>query len=799
MTPARAGAPDPSAELESIALQLCDLGDWRAAVQVKAQAGTAALSSGRSDLFDQRYQEAFVLAAAHDLQYLELIVRLQKAQFQLACASAGGIIDSISAEAKAKDSEMVQRIRQYSGTALSTCAAIDAALGAPAPDGVALGGAVDAAAKAAASFELNETGGLLTDWRTEKGNPPFAAESLDGLRGIAARLRAELDRRYASLSTTADLIRAALKAVYGDCDSPIEILTRAAVTAANLPSSLAQVYMALADAYCARAGIEKTNSPQAAAADLEQAEQAAANAVAAVQPLGNVLEKEAPAAKLNEMRALRSPEGTPAAAPSQGFYGAMALGQAAIQALAEHRPADALALLDKAANAPAGPHTMALGIRAAAKYELGRYEDAIPDLDARIAQLEQQSEADSGEFSYALNSRLEELQNLYVIKACALTQLGRFAEAWNASERGRAAGPPDHANPAAHPPPIEWEAWRAWLQTERAAFVSFALSRWGALILSAGPDDAQPSAMLLPSFRYSDMAQQFLNRAEEDSQVWTAIIFGAVSALSANLLQPIEPLLDRIAAHAEVLYILPDSYLFRAPFAALTLSGERYLSDLCPLAMAPSAAFVLLNASRARQAARSCLALGVGQAPKDKPVIRFSQQAAAVADLWTAPKTSTRLLDEAATDDALRQAAGSFDVLHLSCHGATSSRMLDPMEASLLELAGATLTAREALAWNLNADLVFMNVCQGGRFRMEGRTNVSGFLRAFHAAGARSVIASVTHIDPLPAGELAVRFYRHWLAGASKARALQRAQQEVRQLYPADKDWAPHALTGDYR
>jgi CHAT domain-containing protein len=82
---------------------------------------------------------------------------------------------------------------------------------------------------------------------------------------------------------------------------------------------------------------------------------------------------------------------------------------------------------------------------------------------------------------------------------------------------------------------------------------------------------------------------------------------------------------------------------------------------------------------------------------------------------------------------------------------------------------------------------------------MEGRGNLSGFIRAFHSAGVSSVIASVTHIGPLPAAALAVQFYRHWFTGLSKARALQRARQEVRKLYPDASDWASHTLTGDYR
>ena len=110
------------------------------------------------------------------------------------------------------------------------------------------------------------------------------------------------------------------------------------------------------------------------------------------------------------------------------------------------------------------------------------------------------------------------------------------------------------------------------------------------------------------------------------------------------------------------------------------------------------------------------------------------------------------------------------------------------------------VTANDVLDWKLNADLVFMNVCQGGRFRMEGRTQVNGFLRAFPLAGARSIVAAVTHVDPLAAGELAVEFYRVWSGGVSKATALQKAQQKLRAKYPGQSSkWASHSLMGDYR
>jgi tetratricopeptide (TPR) repeat protein len=814
MTPAgnvAQGASDASAGLDAIAVQLAELGDWRGAAQVKAQSGTAALVSQRLGLFDQRYQEAFDLASAHGLTYLGLLLQLQKAQFQLSSVLAGGIVDSVAADARENKSELIQQIIRDTGEAITTCDAVDLLLGSPDDQQSALGAAVDAAAKTAESFELPVTVGLFSDWRSEKGKPPLGAEAIAELRGLSARLRAELEERRISLTAQATVIRAQLKSYLGDVFTPVEILARVAEKAANLPSCLVQVCMALADAYCARSAFSKINSPEAAESDLELAEQAAAKGVETAKLLANETEKLAPMAKLLEVRAMRGEgESSSEVGKASGFYGDMAIGQRAIRALAEDRPAEALALLKSLSGDPssAGDNSvagsLALSVRAAAYYDLGRYEDALAELDCRINVLEKQGEVDGGEYSFALNHRLEELQNLYLNKACALTKLNRLDEAWKASERGRTAG---FGGVAARDSAVEWDVWRAWLRTERAAFVSFGLSHWGALIISAGPDDDQPSATLLSSFRYAEMATHLLKGFEEGRQTetmensthWTKIIFDQVPDLSAKLINPIEALLEGLAARAEVLYILPDCYLFRVPFAALTLSGGRYLNDLCPLSMAPSAEFVLANSGRVRKGGRSCLAVGVGQAPDDKPEVRFADQATEVAALWAGSGTCTTLLDSDATRDALSHAVDDVDVLHLACHGDTDPEVHDPMNASRLKLANGIVTAREALAWKLRADLVFMNVCQGGRFRIEGRGNISGFIRAFHSAGATSVIASVTHIGPLPAGELAVRFYRHWFTGVSKARALQSARQEVRKLYPDASDWASHALTGDYR
>lgn len=79
-------------------------------------------------------------------------------------------------------------------------------------------------------------------------------------------------------------------------------------------------------------------------------------------------------------------------------------------------------------------------------------------------------------------------------------------------------------------------------------------------------------------------------------------------------------------------------------------------------------------------------------------------------------------------------------------------------------------------------------------------SEVGGFWEAFLAAGAASLIATLSYVDPLSAQMLARQFYREWLSGeATKAEALRRAQLWMRSHRPEPEHWATHILIGDHR
>jgi len=174
------------------------------------------------------------------------------------------------------------------------------------------------------------------------------------------------------------------------------------------------------------------------------------------------------------------------------------------------------------------------------------------------------------------------------------------------------------------------------------------------------------------------------------------------------------------------------------------------------------------------------------------------------------------MLIEGCTRARFRQAAPGFAVLHLACHGTMEPELRDPLKSSWLVLAPdgpgepvdlddhrtdsqhqfLTAHAVHGLG-HLSADLVFLNACVSGRFVEPMRGEVGGFWRAFLVAGARSLIATLVYADPDAAQQIAERFYREWLAGASKAEALRRAQLALRNDRPHPAHWALHALIGD--
>src|SRR5207249_10600559 len=88
------------------------------------------------------------------------------------------------------------------------------------------------------------------------------------------------------------------------------------------------------------------------------------------------------------------------------------------------------------------------------------------------------------------------------------------------------------------------------------------------------------------------------------------------------------------------------------------------------------------------------------------------------------------------------------------------------------------LTAQNVYGLDLHANLVFLSACRSGLGQLSG-DGINGLTRAFLYAGTPSVIASLWDVADETAYRLVTAFYRAWLGGSDKARALRSAQRSL--------------------
>ena len=237
--------------------------------------------------------------------------------------------------------------------------------------------------------------------------------------------------------------------------------------------------------------------------------------------------------------------------------------------------------------------------------------------------------------------------------------------------------------------------------------------------------------------------------------------------------------------------IVPHGPLGALAFAALQNERGRYLlEDYTPHYVPAGAVLqftaakrhadsrrsggVLLIADPALPPARSRLEPQLARLPGARKEIR------AIAPFVPRARL-TMIQDAAATETRIRAAASGKTVLHFATHAIV--RDDEPLR-SYLALAAeenregsadGVLSAEEIYALDLDADLVVLSACRsaGGRVTGDG---IATFARAFIYAGAPSLVASLWDVADEPTNRLLPDFYRAWMGGASKARALRAAQ-----------------------
>ncbi len=143
------------------------------------------------------------------------------------------------------------------------------------------------------------------------------------------------------------------------------------------------------------------------------------------------------------------------------------------------------------------------------------------------------------------------------------------------------------------------------------------------------------------------------------------------------------------------------------------------------------------------------------------------------------------LTRELATESRIKRELGvdaGWDVIHLAGHGFCDPRLpsLTCIALSPSDRDDGFLTAAEVFALRARTDLVVLSACDVGRAEYAEGAGVLGMVRAFMAAGAQGVLASLWPADDEATAYLMQQFHLHRSGGLSTHAALLRAQAAVR-------------------
>lgn len=378
------------------------------------------------------------------------------------------------------------------------------------------------------------------------------------------------------------------------------------------------------------------------------------------------------------------------------------------------------------------------------------------------------------------------------------------------------------------PRPLDLDATRAALDPG-TLLLSFSVGELRSQVFAIGPD---PGSFVVETLDVGEDSlrqevehfRRVLARGAIDPRRERSVLLAR--GLSQHLLAPVA---ESIAG-AERLLILADGPLHSLPFAALvdpaTPEGERYLVESMPIHRAASATvFALAKNERRVGRAVQLVAFGDPRYPDAVADAEPALRAASGKGLALRPLPASRREVEGlaalfpgaarfyvgaeATEDRAKGVDRATTHLHIAAHGLLDDRF--PLESALaFTIPQHRLDGQDnglLQAWEIfeqvriDADLVTLSACDSGRGKVLGGEGLLGLTRAFHYAGARSVLASLWSIGDVSTGELMKRFYGYLQAGKSKAEALRDAQLDLlhRSRYTHPFHWAAFELVGDWR
>ena len=252
----------------------------------------------------------------------------------------------------------------------------------------------------------------------------------------------------------------------------------------------------------------------------------------------------------------------------------------------------------------------------------------------------------------------------------------------------------------------------------------------------------------------------------------------------------------------EELVIVPDGPLYFVPFAALRESIQsKYFFELFRIRLFPSLTSMKIIADSPQDYHRNSDGLLVGDPYNDEiESLPAARQEVILIGRWTGIKP---LIGEEATKAVVLQHLDSVALIHIAAHGEveTGEVLLAPNPKRTSDIAkeeDCILTMAEVLTVGVRARLVVLSCCHSGHGKLMSEGNI-GIARAFIAAGARSVLVSLSAIEDEATLMFMKEFYKEMLKGSTASKALTKAMECLRNSteFCELRYWAPFVLIGD--
>ncbi|KAK3703341.1 hypothetical protein QZH41_001504 [Actinostola sp. cb2023] len=250
----------------------------------------------------------------------------------------------------------------------------------------------------------------------------------------------------------------------------------------------------------------------------------------------------------------------------------------------------------------------------------------------------------------------------------------------------------------------------------------------------------------------------------------------------------ISPVLHKLTK--DEIVIIPDGPLFNVPFAALQDPDTgNFLSETKCIRLAPSLASLKALQESSADFHSKTGALIIGNPQVGKVMFRGSERV--YSDLPCAEQEAQMIgkllgvkpiIGPQATKEAIKQnLREGVAIIHFAAHGTTHGEIfLTPSTTgSLPNEQDYILTMKDVQESGVRPQLVVLSCCHSGRGDVKAE-GVVGMSRAFLAAGARAVVASLWAIADEATMVFMERFYKHLKEGESASKSLQQAMKDMR-------------------